>query len=51
MVTDAVCGRRVRPERAWGRSEYQEETYYFCSQHCKMEFDDNPQAFSGLDQQ
>jgi YHS domain-containing protein len=25
-----------------GRSEHQGETYYFCSQRCKMEFDDNP---------
>ena len=44
-VTDAVCGMDIEEENAWGRSDYKGETYYFCSQHCKMEFDDNPQAY------
>ena len=30
---------------AW-RSEHRGETYYFCSQSCKMEFDDNPFAYA-----
>ena len=46
MVTDAVCGTDLEKQNAWGRSEYRGETYYFCSQHCKMEFDDNPDAYS-----
>jgi Ala-tRNA(Pro) deacylase len=45
IVTDAVCGTDFEKTNAWGRSEYKGETYYFCSQHCKMEFDDNPQAY------
>ena len=47
IVTDLVCGSAVHKERAWGRSEHRGETYYFCSQRCKMEFDDNPQAYAG----
>jgi Ala-tRNA(Pro) deacylase len=44
-VTDAVCGMDIEEENVWGRSEYKGETYHFCSQHCKMEFDDNPGAY------
>ena len=43
---DAVCGARVGEETAWGWSEYQGQRYYFCSQTCKMEFDDNPAAYT-----
>jgi len=42
LVSDVVCGNDVRVSKAWGWSEYQGERYYFCSQACKMEFDDNP---------
>jgi Ala-tRNA(Pro) deacylase len=44
-LTDAVCGARVTDAAAWGWSEYRGQRYYFCSQVCKMEFDDNPAAF------
>jgi Ala-tRNA(Pro) deacylase len=46
MVTDAVCGTELDERNAWGRSDYQGGSYHFCSQHCKMEFDDNPQAYA-----
>jgi Ala-tRNA(Pro) deacylase len=46
VVTDVVCGTAVDKEHAWGRSEHRGETYYFCSQGCKMEFDDNPDAYA-----
>jgi Ala-tRNA(Pro) deacylase len=45
-VADAVCGMTMAEQDVWGRSEYKGATYYFCSQHCKMEFDDNPEAYS-----
>jgi Ala-tRNA(Pro) deacylase len=45
-VTDVVCGSDIEEQNARGRSEYKGETYYFCSQHCKMEFDDNPQGYA-----
>lgn len=44
--TDPVCGAIVEKDLAAGRSDHQGETYYFCSQHCKMEFDDNPYAYA-----
>jgi Ala-tRNA(Pro) deacylase len=44
--TDPVCGARMREAVVWGRSEFHGEQYSFCSQVCKMEFDDNPAAYA-----
>jgi Ala-tRNA(Pro) deacylase len=44
---DPVCGTTFEQHQAAGRSERRGETYYFCSQRCKMEFDDNPEAYIG----
>jgi Ala-tRNA(Pro) deacylase len=46
VMTDAVCGGGISEGAAWGFSEYHGQLYYFCSQVCKMEFDDNPDAYS-----
>jgi YHS domain-containing protein len=37
----------VDEPRAVGRSEYQNQTYYFCSAGCKQKFDHNPQQYVG----
>lgn len=42
MKTDPVCGMQVDPAKAVGSSEYQGQTYYFCSKGCKDKFDANP---------
>jgi YHS domain-containing protein len=39
---DPVCGMTVDPARAAGESEYQGETYFFCSTGCKGKFDRSP---------
>src|ERR1700676_4396142 len=39
---DPVCGMAVDPARAAGESEYQGETYFFCSTGCKEKFDRSP---------
>ena len=46
MVRDPVCGMEINAQRAAALSEYQGETYYFCSTECKQEFDRNPQRFA-----
>lgn len=46
ILTDAVCGADVSEGAVWGWSEYNGQRYYFCSQVCKMEFDDNPAAYA-----
>lgn len=45
--TDPVCGMQVDPENAAGQSEYEGQTYYFCSPGCKQQFDQNPSGFAG----
>ena len=44
-VTDPVCGMTVDPADAAGKSEYQGETYWFCSTHCLKKFSANPQQY------
>ncbi len=47
MVKDVVCGMDVQPETAAGTSEYNGETYYFCSPSCKQQFDQSPERYVG----
>ncbi len=47
MVMDPVCGMEIDPAQAAGKSEYQGETYYFCSPGCKREFDKHPEQYVG----
>ena len=44
---DPVCGMDVSPETAAGTSEYNGQTYYFCSPGCKRSFDKDPQKYLG----
>jgi YHS domain-containing protein len=45
MVKDPVCGMDVDPKKASDKSEYQGQTYYFCSSGCKKAFDKEPQKY------
>jgi len=45
MKTDPVCGMQVDPAKAAGTTEYQGQTYYFCSQHCLDRFRADPERF------
>ncbi len=42
MAQDPVCGMRVDEARAPASSLYQGQTVHFCSQGCKIAFDQNP---------
>lgn len=46
MVKDPVCGMDVDPAEAAGTSEYQGQTYYFCSSGCKKAFDKEPAKYA-----
>jgi Cu+-exporting ATPase len=37
----------VDKEKAAGKSEYNGETYYFCSPGCKAAFDKDPEKYVG----
>lgn len=47
MVKDPVCGMEIDEKTAAGKSEYQGQTYYFCSVGCKKAFDKEPQKYVG----
>lgn len=43
---DPVCNMEVDEQSAAGRSQYQGEDYFFCSQDCKQKFDRNPEQYA-----
>lgn len=45
-LKDPVCGMDVTYETAQARSEYDGQTYYFCSLDCKEQFDRNPEQYA-----
>ena len=47
QVKDPVCGMVIDDKATVGSSEYQGQRYYFCSQDCKSEFDENPGEYAG----
>ncbi len=46
-VKDPVCGMDIDPATAAGKSEYKDQTYYFCSLGCKKSFDKDPEKYIG----
>jgi Cu+-exporting ATPase len=46
-VKDPVCGMDINPETAAGQSEYEGETYYFCSLGCQRSFEKEPEKYIG----
>jgi len=45
MGLDPVCKMEVNPASAEGQSEYQGQTFYFCSAECKRRFDASPEQY------
>jgi membrane fusion protein, copper/silver efflux system len=47
-VVDPVCGMDVDPRKAGNKkTDYKNQTYYFCSDLCKVKFDKDPGKYSG----
>jgi len=47
--SDPVCGMQARggpPARAGITHAYNGKTYSFCSEHCKEQFEKNPEAYA-----
>lgn len=44
---DPVCGMQVETSEAPGQSDFEGQTFYFCSEACQTRFDDNPAQFAG----
>lgn len=47
QVKDPVCGMTIDSESAAGRSEFEGQTYHFCSAHCLKQFEQDPKRFVG----
>lgn len=43
---DPICGMVIDEKDAVGTSDYQGTKYYFCSDDCKVEFDESPQDYA-----
>ncbi|MEK7597265.1 MAG: YHS domain-containing protein [Patescibacteria group bacterium] len=39
---DPICGMSVDTKTTQYKSTYNEKSYYFCSEHCKKQFDEDP---------
>jgi YHS domain-containing protein len=50
-LRDPVCGMHLTYETAQARSEYNEQTYYFCSLDCKEQFDKDPERYVEQEEQ
>ncbi len=46
MNTDPVCGMKVDDKDTQHQTQYGSQTYSFCSQQCKNEFEQNPEAYA-----
>jgi Cu+-exporting ATPase len=44
-LKDPVCGMEVTYATAQARSEYDGQTFYFCSLDCKEQFDKDPEKY------
>jgi YHS domain-containing protein len=45
MARDPVCGREINQQNAPERSEYEGQTFYFCSAGCKSDFERDPKDY------
>ena len=43
---DPVCGMQVEEQNAAAKSEYNGQTYYFCSAGCKEKFDRDSEQYA-----
>jgi len=42
---DPICGMQVNQQNAASRSAHQGKTFYFCSEDCKKQFDQDPEPY------
>ncbi len=47
LVTDPVCGMRIRKSLAAAKQEYRAVTYHFCTEKCRQSFVNAPDEYVG----
>jgi YHS domain-containing protein len=45
MAIDPVCGMDVNENNPPAKTTYENKTYYFCSEQCKTDFEEDPEEF------
>jgi Cu+-exporting ATPase len=45
LVTDPVCGMKIKPEDAVATIDHDGTTYHFCSQECADAFEEAPEDY------
>jgi P-type Cu+ transporter len=45
FAKDPVCGMDVDPTTAQHKTDYNGQTFYFCSRGCMLDFQDDPEKF------
>jgi Cu+-exporting ATPase len=48
MVRDPVCGMELDPTKAFAKREHMGQVFYFCSENCTKQFDENPHQYMHL---
>jgi len=46
VATDPVCGMDVDEKKSSAKTEYDGQTFYFCSSECKREFQEDPESYT-----
>jgi P-type Cu+ transporter len=44
-VTDPVCHMQINSEDAVAKTEHQGQTYYFCADRCRVQFEEDPSRY------
>lgn len=47
-VRDEVCGMMIRKRDAAVKVEFQDEIYFFCSERCRLKFEEHPGRYLGV---
>ena len=48
MATDPVCFAFVDDEKARFKSTFRDTDYYFCTNHCRKQFDEDPKKYTRI---
>jgi YHS domain-containing protein len=45
MTRDPVCGMKIDEKQSEFETKFAGKQYFFCSEECRKEFEDNPGAY------
>lgn len=45
-VNDPVCSMQIKASEAAAESHYKGQRYYFCAEHCRQVFEQDPERYA-----